>query len=120
MRPPNMLSAEQILKAADLGNVERVDVPEWGGHVFVRVMNGAERDRWELAAADGIEKRSTANVRASLCAATICDENGKRLFTDNQAANLSAKSAIALDRVFTAAKRLNKRNDKDIEELEKN
>lgn len=115
-----MLTAEQILKADDLAELEKVNVPEWGDFVYVRKMNGMERDRWELTASKALEKPSTANIRASLCAMTICDDKGKRLFTDNQISNLGAKSATALDRVFSASKDLNKLSDDDLDELEKN
>jgi hypothetical protein len=115
-----MLTAEKILKAQDLSELEKVDVPEWGDFVYVRKMNGMERDRWELMTSKAVEKPMGANVRASLCAMTICDEKGKRLFTDNQMSALGAKSAIALDRIFAVSKDLNKLNDDDIEELEKN
>ncbi len=115
-----MLSADQILKADDTGEIEKVDVPEWGGFVYVGILSGAERDRWELKTAEALEKNSTANVRATLCAAAIRDDKNKRIFTDNQAANLGQKSAVALDRIFAVAKRLNKISDKDIEEIEKN
>jgi len=115
-----MLTAEQILKCDDLGEREKVNVPEWGGDVYVRKMNGMERDRWELMSAKAIDKPSQANIRASLCAMTICDDKGKRLFTDNQIANLGSKSSIALNRVFDVSRELNKLSDDDIEELEKN
>ncbi len=115
-----MLSAEQILKSDDTPAVEKVDVPEWDGYVFVKVMSGASRDRWELSTSRALEKPGTANVRASLCVATVCDENGNRLFTDNQVANLGEKSSAALDRVYAVAQRLNKLSSSDIEELEKN
>ena len=114
------LSAEAILKADDTGERVRVDVPEWGGFVFVGMMTGAERDRWEISTSNALEKPGTANVRASLCAATMCDETGKRIFTPNQANDLGRKSAAALDRVYTAARKLNKVSEGDIEELEKN
>lgn len=114
-----MLSAEQILAANDTG-IESVDVPEWGGSVCIRTMTGTERDSWELYYQSEVKKRDNANVRAKLCALTICDESGKRLFTDQQVADLAKKNAKALDRVFTAATRLNKITEDEIEELEKN
>ncbi len=115
-----MLTAEQILKADDMGDTRTVSVPEWGGELCVRKMNGMERDRWELLTSKAVDKPGLANIRASLCAMTICDEKGKRLFSDGQMAALGAKSAVALDRIFDVARDLNKLKDEDIEELEKN
>ncbi|MCP5017110.1 MAG: hypothetical protein GY938_17840 [Ketobacter sp.] len=115
-----MLTAEQILKADDRAELVKVDVPEWGGSVNVCVMSGSCRDRWELATAGAVDRPGTANIRASLCAYTTCDEKGKRLFSDGQIAALGEKSSAALDRVFSVARKLNKISDDDIEELEKN
>ena len=42
------LSRDQILKAADL-KVEKVDVPEWGGAIYLKVMSVGERDSYELS-----------------------------------------------------------------------
>lgn len=114
------LTAEQILKAEDVTDLVKVDVPEWGGELYVRVMDGASRDRWELSTSKALESPNTANVRASLVAATACDEKGKLLFAAGQVAALGAKSSVPLDRVYDIAKTINKLNDEDVEELEKN
>lgn len=110
-----MLTRDQILAAADL-RIESVDVPEWGGAVGVRVMTGAERDRFEqqMAAAKG---RSVDNVRAGLLALCLCDEAGQRLFEDADVRALGDKSASALSRVFDVALRLNKLSDGDVADL---
>jgi hypothetical protein len=114
------LTAEQILAADDCGSLEKITVPEWGGDVYVKVMDGASRDRFELATSKAMESPNTANVRASLAAATICDQAGKLLFSVSQVANLGKKSAVALDRIYAVSKRINRLQDDDIEELEKN
>lgn len=118
--PSVELDAEKILKSADFGELQRLEVPEWGGHVFVKVMSGAERDRFELKVQASMDNQSQANVRAALCASAMCSKDGKRLFTDNQVAALGAKSGVALDRVFAVARRVNKVSDDDLKELEKN
>lgn len=112
-----VLTREQILTSQDLKKT-RVPVPEWGGDVFVRMMTGTERDAFEemIFKANG----SNVGVRAKLAALTIIDENGQRLFTDEDVDTLGAKSAAALDRVFTEAQRLNGFTEQDIQDLEKN
>lgn len=114
-----ILTAEQVFKTQDIPDAELVNVPEWGGSLYVRVMSGTERDRWELMVEPGIKSKN-ANVRAALVAMCACDANGKRVFSDGQAAQLGSKSSVALDRLFSAAQRINKIRDADIEELEKN
>ena len=59
------------------------------------------------------------NIRAKLASMSICDESGKRIFTDADMAQLSGKSAVALQRVFEVARRLSGLGDGDVEELTK-
>ena len=116
-----MLSADDILKSPDIGEIKTIKVPEWGGEVCVKVMSGAERDRWEIMQTTALRKNpASANIRAGLCAVTLCDEKGQRLFTDFQIEELGKKSSIALDRIFAVAQRMNKLSNADLEELEKN
>ena len=112
------LTAKDILGADDLKS-ERVEVPEWDGYLFVRVMTGDERDKWELYI-QSREIESMDGVRALFVSYTAVDESGKRLFTDDQVKELGNKSASALDRVFQAARILNKLSDADVEATVKN
>jgi hypothetical protein len=114
-----MLTKEQILDAQDLAK-ELVNVPEWGGDVYVYTMTGEERDAWEVSIMDGKGKTSFLNIRAKLCARAIRDENGHRLFTDKEIDMLGRKSGQALDRIFDVAKKLNGIGKEEIKELEKN
>lgn len=110
-----MLSRESILAAEDLP-LEEVAVPEWGGTVYVKTMTGAERDRIEAA----YNKEPGRDFRARMAVATVCDETGKRLFTERDVAPLSAKSAAALDRILEVAMRLSAFTKKDVDALEGN
>ncbi len=110
-----MLSRDEILSASDL-SLEEVEVPEWGGSVLVRTMTGAERDRMETE----FLAEKTVNVRARLAAVVLCDDAGRRLFSDADIVLLGAKSGAALDRVFAVATRLNGMTKRDVDELEKN
>ena len=105
-----MLTRDQILEAPDL-KTEAVQVPEWGGSVLVRSMNGADRDAFEASMIttlpDGTRKPDMANMRAKLVALTVVDEAGNRLFDITDVARLALKSASALERVFNAGQRLN-------------
>lgn len=116
------LNKEQILSAQDI-LYEDVAVPEWGGTVRVKTLNGAERDSLEQSMIDKKGKDSSmnmANFRAKLCSKTIVDEAGKRLFTDLDILDLGKKSGAALQRVFNVASRLSGFSSNDIEELTKN
>jgi len=113
------LKRDEILQASDI-QTELVPVPEWGGDVYVKGMTGAERDKFESSIVEqrGKESRmNMANVRAKLASLTICDENGKRLFTEQDVQALSQKSASALQRVMIVAQRLSGIGDEDVKEL---
>mgnify|MGYP007032671149 FL=1 len=113
-----LLSRDDILGSDDL-SLERVDVPEWNGVLYVRVMTAGERDQFESEVA-GVGKRfkNMSNLRARLVCLVGCDENGNRLFEAGDAVALGAKSAAAVDRVFSVAAKLNGFTSQDIDELE--
>lgn len=120
--PTKRLSRDEILGAID-SRLVKVDVPEWGGHVFVRSMTGLERDTFEgetaLLRKNDPSKKVPA-IRARLLARVMVDEEGKRLFTDTDIPNLANKSAKALDRLFAVAESLSGMTMADLEELAKN
>ena len=121
-----LLTADDILSANDT-IIEWCPVPEWGngkGGVYVRSLMGDELDSYQgsMLAKNGKGKQvvSYDNMRTKLVVRTICDQDGNRLFTDNQTALLSKKNAAGLSRVFEVAARLSGLNDKDIKEMEDN
>ena len=117
-----ILTRDEILKAQDI-DYEVVEVPEWGGEVRVRAMTAAERDAFEASilrqTKSGVQVEMV-NLRARLCAMTIVDEDGKRIFSDSDVAELGKKSAAALQRVFDVAMRLSKFGNEDIQNLAEN
>lgn len=112
-----LLTKAEILSAADLPT-EDVPVPEWGGTVRVKTLTAGELAAFQDQFANGT--RSIRVVRERLAAATIVDESGNRVFSDDDVAALSAKSGAALDRVFAAASKLNAITGRDVEQLAKN
>lgn len=116
------LTKAQILAAQDI-KTEPVEVPEWGGEVLVRGLSGAERDGFEdrIIKREGKQSRVVLkDVRAKLVAICMVDGQGERMFSDAEVADLTKKSAAALQRVFEVAQRLSGLTDADAEELEKN
>jgi len=111
-----MLTREQILGADDLPR-EKVEVPEWGGSVYVRTMTAAERDAFEQSLVGDGNTVQLSNVRARLAALTMVDVGGKRLFSDADVEALGQKSAAALTRIVEVAQRLNRLQPDDIEDL---
>lgn len=120
-----LLDKKSILNSQDI-KVERVDVPEWGGYVFVKGMTASERDQFETIIANrsnelGGEGRTVMdNFRAALAAFTIVDKNGERLFDLDDVEALNQKSAAALQRIYEKSKTLSRIGNDDVEELTKN
>ena len=119
-RRSNMfLTRDQILNAEDI-KTEEVEVPEWGGTVLVKGMNGKERDAFEMSYLTAGQS-TIENVRAKLVSLTVIDHETKnQLFTVADIDALGQKSAKALDRVFAVAQSLSKIGQNDVEELAKN
>ncbi|MGL4513831.1 MAG: hypothetical protein ACRCT8_12130 [Lacipirellulaceae bacterium] len=87
-----MLTKQEILAARDLAPVW-VDVPEWGGGVYVRGLRGDE--------AATIEGLVEAEFLRGVVARGVCDAAGDTLgWTDVEVLLLGAKSAAPLLRLF--------------------
>jgi hypothetical protein len=96
------LDRKSILAADDVRK-EKVAVPEWKGDVFLRVLTGTDRDRFEESYAD--QKMKAFRIRFLLLA--LCDEDGERLFSDDESDILGKKSSVVINRLFEAGWKLN-------------
>jgi len=117
-----MLDRDSILSAPDI-RPQRIEVPEWGGFVYGRGLTARERDAFEAATMkqrNGQQVVDTRNMRARLAALGICDEAGRRVFSDEDISALGAKSSLALERVFDAVRNLSGMTNEDLAELEGN
>ncbi len=113
----SILTRDDILSSQDLKR-ELVEMPEWGGDVWIQEMTGVQRDQ--------LEKEFTAysntgdgliNIRARIAVMTCTDEAGVPLFTAEHSAKLGLKSAAALDRIFEVARRLSGMRREDVEDV---
>ncbi|HEY1188532.1 MAG TPA: hypothetical protein VGE74_12845 [Gemmata sp.] len=125
MSATKLLSAAEILAAPDV-QMERVEVPEWGGSLYVREFSAGQREQFDdllTAGADGEDegevKADTRNVRCRVVALTACDDKGQLLFTVEQATALATKSNAAISRVWDVAARLNRLRAKDRDDEKK-
>lgn len=106
-----LLSKEEIVSALDLKH-EDVEVPEWGGTVRVRGYSTRERDLISaLASASQTQEgeakaEALALFRLRTVAACIVDEEGNRLFGDDELAELGKKSPAVVERLFAKAQEL--------------
>lgn len=118
--PAKLLTRETILAKQSLVT-EVVNVPQWGGHVRVRELTGAERDHYEAALVrmqkGGKHDLTMDNARARLVSLAVIDASGARIFTSADVERLGNLSAAALSEVFDVAARLSKITAEDLEEL---
>src|SRR5262245_47090770 len=113
------LTRDQILAVPDL-RTERVAVPEWGGDVLVRSLTADERDAFEVLTYQLRGQNLVTNmrgIRARLVALSIVDEDGARLFSEEDIAALGGKSAAAVDRVYAVCRRVSALDERDVQEL---
>lgn len=108
------LSASQIISADD-AKIEAIEVPEWGGTVYVKTLRGTDRDAFE----ESLSKEKDKPFRSRFLVMTLCDERGSLLFKPEQVAALGEKSSPVLNRVFDAAWAINYFTTEKVEELGK-
>ena len=95
------LSREDIKSARDV-EVVRVEVPEWGGAIYISplTVNGREKLMPEY---EKVSEDDTAGIKMLLFVATAQDKNGKQLFTYADIPWLREKRATAIDKAFEIA-----------------
>ncbi len=111
---------DAILKAVDRKR-EAVDVSEFWPEaktVYIAVMDGTARDSWECNVRDALNEKK--DLTALYLVRCLEDENGARIFTDEDVTALGSKNWQALDKLYDVAVRLNKTSRAALEELEKN
>jgi hypothetical protein len=113
------LNRDQILGAQDL-KTATVPTPEWGGDVLIRAMTALQRDQMMgMIGAAGATVQDS-ELKAFLCAQCAVDEDGKRLFTDEDVAALRAKNPLPLDRIGEAVLSMSKADNGATENAVKN
>ena len=100
--------------------VEPVVVAGLESPIFVRGLNGRERDGFENACFTQRGKTrimTTENIRAKLLVRAICDEAGARIFSDAEENDLGTIPADILDSLFTVAQKLSGLGASDLEDI---
>ena len=114
------LTKDAILGMDDLPR-QKVRVEEWDDDVYVRTLDGEQRQEFkELAAQHEKGEVSEIDMVALLVAATVTDEAGGLLFTPEDAPALRKKNANALITIGNVALSLNAMTGDDLEELQGN
>ena len=114
-----------LAKAREPRKIEAVPTPELGEdcpQVYVRVLSGKESDAFDASCFDFDAETGKAtlvrgNDTARFCSFALCDENGKRLFTLEDAEDLGNLPRSVLLRIYDAAAALNQLRKKDREAI---
>lgn len=109
------LTAAEILAADDKG-LTPVFVPKWGGTVYVAALSAGDREDWE-SQAQGTNRK---DILTSFLVLVLRDENGNKLFTDDDIVKLREKNAAVMLDLMKRGQKLNALTDQDVEEMAKN
>lgn len=118
-RETKTLGRDSILNAADI-KYDDVDTPEWGGVTRVRMLTAADRSAFEYWCYKNMNTEQVIELHPRVCIACIVDEDGNRIFQDDDLGVLMQKNGTVLRRVAEAAMKLNKLSADDEEEAVKN
>ena len=117
------LSKDQIVAINDV-QTKKVEVPEWNGHCYVRMMSAGGRDEFETAAirsrVDDPAKADVKGLRSLLVALTLCDEFGELLFSKKDISLIEKKASSALDKIIAASQEINGLKPDAVEDAKKN
>jgi len=105
------LSRDQILSKNDI-DIKEIDVPEWGGSVFIRQLTRGEQDNYlkrqygetKLTQDNKAKNQQISAVNiyghdAYLVACGVCDEEGKPLFKADDIEALKKKNGAVIGRI---------------------
>ena len=97
---------DSILGATDR-KLKPVDVPEWGATVYLRELSAAQVAAFKAKSIAAVDLKTNeikdaatlTELEVSVCLWGICDEDGRRVFTDNDVKLLGEKSPIVISRL---------------------
>lgn len=114
------LTRDKISKANDLKPI-KIDVPAWGGSVYVRALSATERLKFEDAAQKMVsdDDKASKTMALYLCH-VLSDSKGVRLFADDDVDVINGKNASVVLDLFNRASDHNSLTHEDIKDLEKN
>lgn len=107
------LTREQILRSRQDRKPHRFEVPEWGGDVFIRVLSAQD----QMALAEGSDTESDkTRMPIRVLLASLVDEEGSRLFNDEDFDELAQEDFTIILRVFSESAKLNGLSTKELDE----
>ena len=117
-----LLSKFDIFEASNQQR-EKVEIPEWGGYVYVTAVSAADWVSFQDETAKGKDEGGKADASlwmGRVLARTIVDEDSQRLFDDADAEELMKKPLTIINRLFRASDKLNDFTGRGLQNAEKN
>jgi len=102
--PVKLLNPDDIFNS-NRYELECVHVPEWGGHVFIRPMNVAQREQLDRA-----QKAADANIfdlTVLTLVLSVCDDQGILMFRDEDVPKLKDQPFEVVNKIFERITKLN-------------
>lgn len=120
----SILTRDQIFSVPDR-TYEEVYVSEWSGSVRMQSLTAKELEAYQKSNRGKVDKSGNAQIlwegsAARLVVKCAVDQDGNRLFGDDDALELGRKSAAAINRLFKTACEMNGITEKEQEEIIKN
>jgi len=101
---------------------EKIEVPGIGD-IWIYGLTSGQKDEYENSVfrfSKGSSRFHLANARAQLLMLTVHNQQGKRLFGDNDIGRICQIPASIVDPILNVSRRLSGMDDKEIEGLVKN
>lgn len=111
------MNLRELISGVKDYRLEAVEVPEWNTTVHLREITVSERDK--LLGKFETPMRETA-AYAHILLHSLCDENGNRVFGDDEYETLASKNAKVIDRLAKQALKLNAINAEAVDDAKKN
>jgi hypothetical protein len=123
------LSREQILGAEDL-KIKEIEVPVWNDTVYIKQLTRGQQDEYHKRQFSKLamkQQGKSQNIESNIIifghdawifAQGVCDEDGKRMFTDAEVIKLDEKNGEAIGFVASEIVKFSGM-ESDISELEK-
>lgn len=114
-----ILSIEELNAAAKMFKTKEVEIKDLGGSVYIRQVTAGELDDLQQMC-KAVSQSKCPMFRAKCVVFFLSDENGKRIYTDQQANIVNGFVGRAVDDIFDAGMDFNSVIESPVEELEKN
>jgi hypothetical protein len=112
------ITSDELLSIEDLRKPTKLHVKAWKRDVYILDPTAEMLRDWEAYCSLPADRRG--DIRARLVVKLVCDEDGNRVFRDDQIVAVGKKSAAAIKEISEFCAERMRITDKDIEEYEKN